>query len=226
MFYIIDITLAEIYCMRALGNSSISFFVKKLITIIWYLEFLLVLTLPLVFFGDGGLRYTWPITLEASNIKPQISPASAKISDFKLHENYRGKQTTREQILSFEDSTLGRRLLQTLHNLVYIALIMFVTWQLKEIFSSFSDNRPFTAENSMRIKWIAFSVMFVVIFDIIEAVLHRLYTGSTINISGATFDTYDYSFDLRTFILGILLLVIAEVFRRGSEYQTDSESIV
>jgi hypothetical protein len=212
--------------MRALGNASISFFLQKVITAIWYLEFLLLLTLPLVFLDDDGLRYSWPITLQKSDVKPQMSPVSAKISGFKLHEHYGGKETTLEQILSFEDSTLGRRLLQTLHNLVTIALIMFITWQLKNIFSRLSDNQPFTSKNSMRIKWIAYAVLFLVIFDIIEAVGNRLYTGSTIKLSGATFDRYDYSFDLRTCMLGILLLVIAEVFRRGAEYQADSESIL
>ncbi|HEY0055651.1 MAG TPA: DUF2975 domain-containing protein [Pedobacter sp.] len=212
--------------MKPLGKSSLSSFLKKLITIIWYLEFLFLLTLPLVFMDDGGLRYSWPITLNTSNIQPRMRAVSEKISGFKLHERYKVEETTREQILSFEDSTLGRKLLQTLHNLVYIALIMFVTWQLKQIFSGFSDNQPFPANSSVRIKWIAFAVLFLVIFDIIEAVLHRLYTGSTIMLSGATFDKYNYTFDYRTFILGLLLLIIAEVFRRGTEYQADSESIL
>jgi hypothetical protein len=134
--------------------------------------------------------------------------------------------TSSVQTLSFEDSTLGRRWLQTLHNLVYIGLILFVTWQLKRIFSGFSKNQPFADNNATRIKWIAFSMVFLVFFDGLEDLLHRLYTRSTILLSGATFDTYAFHFDFRTFMLGLLLFILAEVFRQGYEYQTDSESIL
>lgn len=212
--------------MKTLGQRSVSSFLKNFITIIWYLEFLLLLTPPLVFLGDRGLRYSWPITLNTKDSNPEIKSVSNKISRFKLHEPEKLEETTREQTLSFEDSTLGRRLLQTLHNLVYIGLIMYVTWQLKKIFYSLSYNQPFSTKNASRIKWIAFSVLFLVFFDVVESILHRLYTGSAIILSGATFDNYDYSFDFRALLLGLLLLIVAEVFKRGTEYQADSESIL
>ena len=212
--------------MRTLGKRSVSSFLKKFITIVWYLEFLLLLTPPLVFLGEDGLRYSWPITLNVKDSKPEIIPVSDKISRFKLHEREKVEEITRAQTLSFEDSTLGRRLLQTLHNLVYITLIMYVTWQLKKIFDRLSDNRPFSTENAARIKRISFSVLLLVFFDIVEAVLHRLYTGATIAVDGATFDMYDYSFDFRALVLGLLLLIVAEVFKIGTMYQADSESII
>jgi hypothetical protein len=49
--------------MKTLGSKSISSFLKTVITVAWYLEFLLLLTLPLVFMDEGGLTYTWPLTL-------------------------------------------------------------------------------------------------------------------------------------------------------------------
>ncbi|MGA0555348.1 hypothetical protein ACO2Q8_01770 [Larkinella sp. VNQ87] len=192
----------------------------------WYLEFLLLLTPPLVFLDDDGIRYDWPITLTSGSTKPTFSPVSDQITAFELRGRSDAEVTSSGQTLSFEDSTLGRRLLQTLHNLVYIGLILFVTGHLKQIFSGFSKNQPFAGNNAARIKWMAFSVLFLVFFDVLEDILHRLYTTSTIRLSGATFDEYPFHFDFRTFTLGLLLLILAEVFRQGYEYQTDSESIL
>lgn len=212
--------------MNALGKGSISSLLKKFITCVWYLEFLLLLTPPLVFLDDDGIRYSWPVTLSSAKTKPIIKTTDNKISDFQLLGRSDADKDGFKQTLSFEDSSLTRRLLQTLHNLVYIGLIMFVTRQLKKIFSGLSANQPFTNNNGTRIKWIAFSVLFLVFFDIIEDILHRLYTGSTIKLSGATFEGYPFNFDFRTFLLGLVLLILSEVFRKGYEYQTDSESIL
>ena len=211
--------------MKALGDRSISSLFKKVITIAWYLEFLLLLTPPLVFMDDDGIRYRWPVTVQAVDTKPLIHATKDEITHFKLLERS-DVHPSNSQTLSFEDASTGRRLLQTLHNLIYIGLIMFVTWHLKKIFSGFSDNQPFLGNNASRIKWIAFSILFLVFFDILEDLFHLMYTSSTIVLSGATFDQFNINFDFRTFFLGLLLLIIAEIFRRGFEYQSDSESIL
>jgi len=211
--------------MKALGNRSISSVLRRVITVLWYLEFLLLLTPPLVFMDDGGIRYSWPVTLQTVDSTPTFNPTKKDISHFKLLERSDVHPAT-AQTLSFEDASMGRRLLQTLHNLIYIGLIMFVTWNLKKIFTGFSHDEPFLGNNAKRIKWIAFSILFLVFFDVVEDVFHRMYTSSTILLSGATFDQFNISFDFRTFFLGLLLLIVAEIFRKGYEYQSDSESIL
>ncbi|WP_157488245.1 DUF2975 domain-containing protein [Dyadobacter crusticola] len=218
--------MAEKKPMNALGHRSISSFLNRAITVVWYLEFLFLLTPALVFLEDNHLRYSWPLTLNTAETKPAITPVGDQIARFALHDRNELEQVTREQTLSFEDSTLGRKLLQTAHNLVYIALIMFVTWQLKQLFSGFSANQPFEPKNAARIKWIAFAVLSLAFFDILETFLHYYYTRSTILLSGARFDWYNDSFDGRTLLFGLLLLVLSEVFQRGAEHQADSESIL
>jgi hypothetical protein len=136
------------------------------------------------------------------------------------------EQQVREQLLSFTDNSLGRKLLQTLHNLVNIGVLMFITWLLLQIFKSLAQDNPFGAGNAQRIRWMGFAVLFLVFFDAVEAFMSRFYTAATVTISGAQLHRYNYSFDLETFLLGLLLLILAEVFRRGAEYQADSESIL
>jgi len=212
--------------MKALGSRSISSILKKAITIIWCLEFLLLLTPPLVFLDDDGITYKWPVTLTELGVKPHIAANDPKIINFKLHDRDQLKEETVRQTLSFEDSSIGRRLIQTLHNLVIIGVIMFITWQLKKVFTVFAEDKPFDNNNAARIRLIALSVLFLVFYGLIESALYRLYTVSTITLSGATFDYYNDSFDFKTFLLGLLLLIIAEAFRRATEYKTDSESIL
>jgi hypothetical protein len=121
---------------------------------------------------------------------------------------------------------MGRKLLQTLHNVVTIGIILLVTYWLKRLFTNLANNKPFSYENSKRVQWIAGTILFLAFFDVIEAFLSRQYNISAIDLSGATFDIYDYSFDLRTFLIGVVLLIIAEILKQGYEYQKDSESIV
>jgi hypothetical protein len=212
--------------MRTLGKRSISSVFKKIITIIFYLEFLLLLTPPLVFLDDGGIRYRTPITLDSLTVKPVITTESKKITAFAIHERYDVRDEKLEKTLSFEDSTPGRRWLQTLHNVVTIAIILLITYWLKKLFTNLAENKPFRDENSKQVRWIAWTVLFMVFFDVVKAFLYRAYTASTISLSGASLDRYDYSFDVRAFLLGLLLLIIAELFRIGNQYQMDSESIL
>ena len=212
--------------MRTLGKRSVSSVLKRVITIAFYLEFLLLLTPPLVFLDDDGIRYWMPITLDSVTAKPVITAESKKITDFAIHERYHVPGEKLKKTLSFEDSSTGRRWLQTLHNVVTIAIILLITYWLKKLFANLAENKPFTEENSRRVQWIAWTVLFMVFFDVIKAFLYRAYTASTISFSGASLDRYDYSFDFRAFLLGLLLLIIAELFRRGNQYQTDSESIL
>jgi hypothetical protein len=212
--------------MKALGSQSISSFLKQVITVAWYLEFLLLLTLPLVFMDESGLRYTWPLTLSHPDANPRITAVSPGITGIKLHNDCHYDARIAGQVVSFEDRTLARKFLQTLHNLAYIGVILFITWQLKKLFKSLAGDQPFRRQNASRVRGIAFAVVFLVFFNVVETVLSRLYTGATLAIAGATLDWYDYSFDGETLLLGVLLLIIAEVFRRGTDYQADSESIV
>jgi hypothetical protein len=175
---------------------------------------------------DGGLRYTWPLTLSQPDADPRITAASPGITAITLHKDCYHDARISEQVVSFEDGTLTRKLLQTLHNLAYIGVILFITWQLKRLFESLAGDQPFHRQNASRIKEIAFAVVFLVFFNVVETLLSRLYTGATITLAGAKLDWYDYSFDGETLLLGVLLLIIAEVFRRGTDYQADSESIV
>ncbi len=212
--------------MKALGNRSISSILKSIITIIWYLEFLLLLTPPLVFLDDDGITYKWPVTLSTVNTVPQVSATKPGIINFKIHDRYQVKETTVKRVLSFEDSSTGRRLIQTLHNLVTIVVIMYITWLLKKIFSGFVKDKPFDANNAGRIRLIGFAVLFWAGYELAESFLYRIYTVSTIKMEGAAFDNYNNSFDVKTFVFGLLLLIIAEAFKRGTEYQADSESIL
>jgi hypothetical protein len=212
--------------MKAIGRKSVSSVLKKIISVIFYLEFLLVLTLPMVFLDDDGIRYSWPVTLDAINIQPVVTSAKPRITDFAVHERYQISDQSTKKVLSFEDATMGRRLLQTLHNIVNIAAILLITCWLKKLFTDLASNKPFTDKNSKRVQWISWVVLALVFFDVIQSLLYRAYTASTVSITGASLDVYDFGFDGRAFLLGLLLLVIAELFKRGYEYQSDSESIV
>jgi hypothetical protein len=132
--------------MKTLGRKSLSSVLGKIITVVFYLEFLLVLTLPLVFLDEDGLRYSWPITLRSDTSQPFVSTQTPGISGFIIHERYNEVKNSSWKTLSFEDGSLGRKLLQSLHNVVTIAAILLITFWLKNYFPGLPKTDHLTPE--------------------------------------------------------------------------------
>jgi hypothetical protein len=116
--------------------------------------------------------------------------------------------------------------------LMYLALVtvmavvvVFVLLCLRRIFASLVEGYPFTLDNARRIRWIAVIVLCgEIVIKLVEFFTQR-YIRSNFEAEGLTLNA-DFALDLSTIFVGLVLLVLSELFRIGSELQREKELTV
>ena len=198
-------------------------------TVFLYFQFLLIVAFPVMIFLDKDNEfnhYSWPITATTAESKPAISANSDNITHYIVQQQDPFADKAKEKVLLFEDNSTGGKLLQSVLKVALLVITILITLWLKKLFTNIEEGRPFSQENSRLVRWIGLGLMSIVLFNIIKAFIYKLYITSAISLSGATFDFYDFSFDSDVFLMGLVVLALAEIFRAGNEYKSDSESIV
>jgi hypothetical protein len=108
---------------------------------------------------------------------------------------------------------------------VMAAVVVFVLLCLRRIFASLVAGYPFTLDNARRIRWIAVIVLCgEVAVKLVEFFTQR-YIRSNFEAEGLTLNA-DFALDLSTIFVGLVLLVLSELFRIGSELQREKELTV
>ena len=88
---------------------------------------------------------------------------------------------------------------------------------------SLQDNNPFNTTNIHRIRFIALAVFVSALLDIIYPVVLKYFWFNNITISNLIFD-FRLSFDaVIDFLWVLIILVIAEIYRIGSEIRKEQE---
>jgi hypothetical protein len=108
---------------------------------------------------------------------------------------------------------------------VGLAVVIVIMSQLRKIFASLAQGTPFTPENVKRIK----SIGYVVITGVFLKALVGLAAGLIIKTSLAV-PAIQFGFNFSGLsggvFLGLVILVLGEVFRKGSELQEDRDLTV
>ena len=103
---------------------------------------------------------------------------------------------------------------------VMFALALFVVGQLRAVFRTLRDGRPFVPANATRIRWIAFAVMAGELGRAVVMFSSNSYVMTHFSANGLRFDTRP-DFNVFTIIYGLIILAIAEVFRTGTRLDED-----
>ncbi len=225
--------------MKILGQNSVAHNIQTLISFLLYMQIGAAVITALffilaVFSGDEGkLVSAWPITVyppvestyNLSPLHPQILSPAIKIN---------------EGTIGFSSSRLGYYALKALDGLLTFACIIYITYLLREIFKSLSNNYPFAQENTQRLRTIAWLIILVTPYKILRSVLYYWYIKNNISLKGGEWIEWQGFFgleakgnvllnldmDIWALFTGILLLIITEVFRIGAALQQDKDSII
>jgi len=88
---------------------------------------------------------------------------------------------------------------------------------------------PFVWENVRRFRLIALLVMIIPFFQGLWYMLASIYYHSNFSFEAPPhnlFKDFINHFPLKYILLGFVLLIMAEIFRIGTEYREDSQSII
>jgi hypothetical protein len=105
------------------------------------------------------------------------------------------------------------------------ALMLLFLHHLRRIFQRVRDGAPFDAANARRLRWLgllalAFALLNGVAETVTSLVVRRGLVSSSLSVPSAV------SLDLSTVFFGLVLLALAEVFRRGAELEDDQALVI
>lgn len=202
--------------MKTIGRRSLSTVIATGLKAIWWGEWVwIIYTIAEIFeaaYYRGDYAPHVPIAFKDATI---VAPIGTIYKDFKFtHLN-----STSGDLYFQVNATWKSISVLIAFYLIVFAAISIITYQLKIIFSNFSKNLPFNEVNIPRIRNIAYVFLAYTIVQwagtiIIREVLVRIVHWRRFEL------TYDFNFNY--FILGIVLLFVAEIFKWGTALEEEN----
>lgn len=184
---------------------------------------------------EGELMSAWDFKTDEQITDLQVVSKSHAIDDPKVAINHGTVQ--------FTSSNIGYYILKFVDAIIVILLAISIIILLKRTLRSIDLEHPFTKENARRLKYIAIALMLLSPYSLIKSLIYRSYIINNIGIDGKTyaniFDTFYFfsappknkiwlaiDINFQVLLTGVILLVIAEIFRVGVLMKEDNDSIV
>lgn len=203
--------------MKILGERSIASSIRLTLDAAWWLVAIsLTLLTGLLFLSfcvdlkGNNLTMDLPVALE---LNTPIHGSNVSIQTDARIEKLRGNLRFPVQNgVFFTGSTFLIVLL--------FGILLWSLTQLRYIFRSLSRGRLFIPENARRIRWVGFTVIFGELARAALVYFWSYYTSLHFTANGLRF-VASANFSVITIISGFAILVIAEVFREGTQLQED-----
>jgi uncharacterized BrkB/YihY/UPF0761 family membrane protein len=109
--------------------------------------------------------------------------------------------------------------------LIALTIAQVIVGQLRKIFASLAKGTPFNPENSKRIRLIGCFVIIGAVIKSLVALLVGFLVMNTISIPGVEFEIRVLS-PLNGVFVGLVIFVLGEIFRKGTELQEDRDLTV
>jgi hypothetical protein len=208
-----------------MGKASVSSLLAMLVNLAWYMTAaVLVIAVVLVTVGgsvgfhidfDGGpsvdagpdAAMSIPVSLTVEAGTHRVAAPSLGIDNAQLHQ-LRG---------ALRFPPLKGPLFVANLAIVFgsLALFLWVLAQLRGLFRTLSARKPFVPANAARVRRIAWAVILGELARTAVVFFERYYAMTHFSVAGLAFDARP---DLNVFAIinGLIILVIAEVFREGT----------
>lgn len=206
--------------MKALQMKSMAYILRVLFKIVWVVQ---IVFYSVVFFGmiakfSFSNEFTidgWPVTLPAGSYTTQVSPTSPKLSDVKVQ--------VEKASLSFRTQRDWRIIAIAITGVCFgFGIALAITYQLRKIFATLTQANPFVASNAGRIRIIAFILISFPLVSTLLGTITNQYVKTHFAAGGNAFSFY-YNLDFSAVLTGLVVLVIAEVFRLGTQLKEEQD---
>jgi hypothetical protein len=183
---------------------------------------------------ESELVSSWPIFISPQALDYQISP---------LHQNLHGLSIASTQaMIRFASTDYSFYALRLFDLMATVGLWLFVIYLLKELFSSLASNYLFTENNIKKLRMVAILIIFIMPLKLINGLFHYIYFKNNVLVEGKTIILFPDIFtesqlandkiwfainpDFHILIIGLVILVLVEIFRIGLDFKRDNESII
>ena len=190
-------------------NKSLSKILSIILNCLWWIEWIgsgiLVTVILVTYFLKKNMSLNFPLTFSSVTFK--TIPAVSKGTPGGIIN------VTNGNFYVPVDNNWLNILALLFSGIAICAVIIFITYQLKLIFSSLSRNQPFSEPNVSRIRKIGFSLIVFSFLQFLSNIIINRFL-----ISHFSWDegiTLTYTFKFSYLIAGIVLIMIAEIFKEG-----------
>lgn len=203
--------------MKLTGRASVASFLTVLLNVASYgLAVVIVITSALtvisLFVHIRGAEIDLPVSFHVDGRALQVNAASlgieAQIRDARGSLEFRPPRGA----LVVPAVLLGVT--------VMLGIVLWGLGQLKDVFRTLRDGQPFVAANATRIRSVALSVIFGELTRTALMFAANAYAVTHFSASGLQFDA-EPDLNIFAIIHGLIILVIAEVFRAGTQLDED-----
>ncbi len=218
--------------MRVLGRASVASFLTVLLNAAWGLVLLALVLTPLLIvlapvvegpvevsagWVGVGTRMTIPVSFSVDPLTHRVTAPALGVTDAQL-QGVRG-------LLQFP----SRRSTFFVANVILVtlmfALSLWVIGTLRAVFRTLRDGRPFVSANATRIRSIAWLVILGELARSAFVFFENYYVMTHFSADGLRFDARP-DFNFFAIINGLIILVIAEVFRAGTRLDEEQSLTV
>ena len=220
--------------MKAIGKGSLASFLMVLSNVGWYgLAFVLAAIVVMGVLGldiavqmgpEGapslagpGVKMVIPVSFAVDADMHRVTAPSLGIGEAQIR-NARGTLEFRPRKGAFRIANLAVVI-------VMIALGMWVLSQLRAVFRTLRDGQPFVPANTTRIRRIAWAVIFGEFIRAAIVLFENYYVMTHFQADGLRFYA-NTELNVFAIINGLIILVIAEVFRAGTRLDEEQSLTV
>jgi hypothetical protein len=213
--------------MKAIGRHSVSSALAAMIDVGWYgtligiAMFLLLALLPLVWDVRSGTNVSMDIPASFSLDLHDVSIAAPSLGV--AHASV--EQARGEGLLTFPPPSGVFLAAVALSVAVVLAWASWILAQLRAVFRTLRDGRPFVSANAARIRRIGYAVIAGEILRVAFALTGNVYVAQHFVADRLQFHVWPH-LDFSALVAGLIILVIAEVFRAGARLEEEQSLIV
>jgi len=232
--------------MKAMGKRSMSSFLTVLLSVGWYavalgLVLMVCVVVASLFIEPSGWKVTIPVsfTVDARNYRvtaPSLGVEDAQIVGGISGFGFESVGTSPSRGLGRADPLHVRGSLRfppqrgalvgnAIVLIVFLSLALWVLGLLRAVFRTLRDGQPFVPINATRIRWIGLAVIVTEVARSAMVFFENYYAMTHFSADGLRFDAWP---DINVFPIlhGLVILVIAEVFRAGTRLDEDQSLTV
>jgi len=220
--------------MKVMGKGSLASFLMVLLNVGWYgLACIMAAILVMGVFGldiavqmgpEGapslagpGVKMAIPVSFTVEADTHRVTAPSLGIGEAQI-QDARGTLRFRPRKGAFRVANLAVVI-------ALLALAMWVLGQLRAVFRTLRDGQPFVPANTTRIRRIAWAVIIGEILRSAVVLFENYYVMTHFQADGLRFSAHS-EFNVFAIINGLIILVIAEVFRAGSRLDEEQSLTV
>ena len=209
--------------MKTMGKRSVSSFLAVLVEVSWFavaIGAVLMVCLSFVpLFADVrqfdmDLPVSFSVDAQAVHASAAIGGESVQVR--KAHG--RGSLTFPPPGGAFFSAT-------TLSLAVLLALLLWALGQVRAVFRTLRAGQPFAPANAGRIRWIGYAVIAGELARTAVVFVANSYAMRHFTVAGLHFNAWP-DVNLLAIVHGLIILVIAEVFRMGARLDEDQSLTV